>query len=104
MTLLKQVIYVSTSFGYVEKSVQQDFFINKQTDPPPDWNINVTVKSIVLTNKYAHVGNLFQQIRIFKLSRNINETKISSSFTTFHDDQTINVACCVLTRQNVDDA
>ncbi|KAH3734870.1 hypothetical protein DPMN_041320 [Dreissena polymorpha] len=62
----------------------------RNTAPPPgghlheDWASNVT--STVFTS--------------FKLSRGINGTNV---LTKFHEDQTINVASRVFTRQNVDD-
>ncbi|KAH3779437.1 hypothetical protein DPMN_157240 [Dreissena polymorpha] len=63
----------------------------RNTAPPSgghlhdDWASNVT--STVFTS--------------FKLSRGINGTNI---LTKFHEDQTINVASRVFTRQNVDEA
>ncbi|KAH3719987.1 hypothetical protein DPMN_062874 [Dreissena polymorpha] len=95
-----------------------------------DWRINVTVKSRVLTceqictlrpcfstNPHFQTQHLKKDLTInvtsrvftrfiFNLTHFEHNTDIivTISFTTFHDDQTINVACCVLTRQNLDDA
>ncbi|KAH3782008.1 hypothetical protein DPMN_159919 [Dreissena polymorpha] len=78
------------------RDINETNVLTKNTAPPPgghtnfltklhkDWPLNVT--STVFTS--------------FELSRGINGTNV---LTKFHEDQTINVASRVFTRQNVDD-
>ncbi|KAH3769593.1 hypothetical protein DPMN_170866 [Dreissena polymorpha] len=85
---------------------------NVMTKFHEDWTINVT--SRVLTSKTAPPpgGHIFNGPEPFSISAKIllgqifelNQDIIGTNLLTmFHEDQTINAASRVLTRQNVDD-
>ncbi|KAH3880339.1 hypothetical protein DPMN_004252 [Dreissena polymorpha] len=82
--------FVLTKFHEDWAKIVTSRVFTRNTAPPPgghlheDWASNVT--STVFTS--------------FELSRGINGTNV---LTKFHEDQTINVASRVFTRQNVDD-
>ncbi|KAH3882359.1 hypothetical protein DPMN_006294 [Dreissena polymorpha] len=82
-----------------------------------DWAKIVTSRVFTRNTASPPGGHVFQQTRtIFELNQHIIKTNILTNFkvsrgimrknvlTTFHENQTINVASRVFTRQNVDDA
>ncbi|KAH3858413.1 hypothetical protein DPMN_101037 [Dreissena polymorpha] len=69
------------------RDINENNVLTKNTAPPPGGHTNILTK--------------LHEDQIFKLSRGINRTNV---LTEFYEDQTINVASRVFTRQNVDNA
>ncbi|KAH3782147.1 hypothetical protein DPMN_160058 [Dreissena polymorpha] len=70
----------------------------RNTAPPPGGHVFQRTGTIFELNQHIIETNILTN---FKLSRGINGTNV---LTKLHEDQTLNVASRVFTRQNVDDA